>query len=113
MFAVSELRVRGGFVADFETLEMHDADESFAAFPDLALLKFHRKDPVIQHMGQPAEILIKHSIADAPDQTQSRRKILLPKCEGLQPSLKVLHMSRRFKCKRSYQPSKVKNCSKR
>src|ERR1700722_6614897 len=43
MFAVGELAIRRGFVTDFEPLEMNNADVFVAAFPDLALLKFHRR----------------------------------------------------------------------
>jgi hypothetical protein len=41
MFSALELEVRGGFVTDFEPFEVNDADVFSAAFPDLALLKFH------------------------------------------------------------------------
>jgi hypothetical protein len=43
MFAVRELEIRRGFVTDFEPFELNNADILIAAFPDLALLKFHRK----------------------------------------------------------------------
>jgi hypothetical protein len=43
MFAVGELEVRRGFVTDFEPFKMNNADVDVAAFPDLALLKFHRR----------------------------------------------------------------------
>jgi hypothetical protein len=43
MFAVGELEVRRGFVTDFEPFEVNNADVFIAAFPDLALLKFHRR----------------------------------------------------------------------
>ena len=42
MFAVGKLEIRRGFVADFEPFELNNADVFVAAFPDLALLKFHR-----------------------------------------------------------------------
>jgi hypothetical protein len=38
MRAVGELKIRGGFVTDFEPCEVNDADVFAAAFPDLALL---------------------------------------------------------------------------
>ncbi len=41
MFAVGELEIRRGFVTDFEPFEVNNADVDLAAFPDLALLKFH------------------------------------------------------------------------
>jgi len=41
MFAVGELEIRRGFVTDFEPFEVNNADVLVAAFPDLALLKFH------------------------------------------------------------------------
>ena len=41
MFAVGELEIRRGFVTDFEPFELNNADLFAAAFPDLALLKFH------------------------------------------------------------------------
>ena len=44
MFAVGELEIRPGFVADFKPFEPDNADVFVAAFPDLTLLKFHRRD---------------------------------------------------------------------
>ena len=41
MFAIGKPRIRRGFVTDFEPFEMNNADIGVAAFPDLALLKFH------------------------------------------------------------------------
>jgi hypothetical protein len=43
MFAVGELEIRRGFVTDFEPFKMNNANVDVAAFPDLALLKFHGK----------------------------------------------------------------------
>jgi hypothetical protein len=42
MFAVGEFKTQCGFVTDFEPFEVDNADVFVAAFPDLALLKFHR-----------------------------------------------------------------------
>jgi len=44
MFAVGELEIGRGFVADFEPFKLNDADVFVAAFPDLALLKFHGRE---------------------------------------------------------------------
>lgn len=41
MLAVGEFEIRRGFITDFEPFEMNNADVLIAAFPDLALLKFH------------------------------------------------------------------------
>ena len=41
MFAVVEFEIRRGFVTDFEAFELNDPNVLGAAFPDLALLKFH------------------------------------------------------------------------
>jgi hypothetical protein len=41
MFAVGELEIGGGLVADLKPLEMDNADVIRATFPNLALLKFH------------------------------------------------------------------------
>jgi hypothetical protein len=41
MLAVGEPGIGGGLVADRQPFEMNDADKFAAAFPDLALLKFH------------------------------------------------------------------------
>jgi hypothetical protein len=41
MRSVGEPKVRGGFVSDFEPLEVDDADVLFAALPNLALFQFH------------------------------------------------------------------------
>jgi hypothetical protein len=43
MLAVGEPEIRRGFIADFEPFEVNNADVGVAAFPDLALLKFHGK----------------------------------------------------------------------
>ena len=55
MFAVGELKIRRGFVTDFEPFEMNNADVGVAAFPDLALLKFHRRKILICSHGVPAK----------------------------------------------------------
>jgi hypothetical protein len=41
VFAIGELKIRGGFVADFQAFEMDNTDVICATFPDLALLKLH------------------------------------------------------------------------
>ncbi len=41
VLAVGEPKIGGGFVTDFESFELHDADVFPAAFPNLALLKLH------------------------------------------------------------------------
>jgi hypothetical protein len=43
VFAIGELEIDGGFVADFQALQFGDAHVLLAALPDLALLKFHRR----------------------------------------------------------------------
>ena len=42
VFAAAGLEISHHFVADFEALELDDADKFVAVFPDLALLKFER-----------------------------------------------------------------------
>jgi hypothetical protein len=39
--ALDTLEAVEGLVADFQPFQMHDADEFFAAFPNLPLLEFH------------------------------------------------------------------------
>jgi len=43
MFAVGKFEIRREFVADFEPFEVDNADVLLPAFPNLALLKFHRR----------------------------------------------------------------------
>jgi hypothetical protein len=43
MFTVGELEIGSGFVADFEPFKLNDAYVGAAAFPNLALFKFHAR----------------------------------------------------------------------
>ena len=44
VFAAGEREIRRGFVINFEPFELNNADVGVAAFPHLALLKFHWRD---------------------------------------------------------------------
>ena len=43
MFAVGKFEIRRRFITDLEPFELDNADVFLAAFPNLALLKFHRE----------------------------------------------------------------------
>ena len=67
---VGEIKIGGGFVADFQPLQVDNTHEFSAALPDLALSKFHQRAMSLSRFSVAEEIIIRVVIFPAPTANQ-------------------------------------------